>query len=63
MATEIGIGPSLFLLTTRSLIYLFLILTLLNLPVMYFYYHGNVVTEENGQKENSIFIKFSLGNL
>lgn len=63
MASQIGIGPTVFLLTTRSLIWLFVILSILNAPVLYFLYSGNYPVEGLNQAETSIFIKFSLGNL
>jgi hypothetical protein len=38
LAKELGIGPSLFLLSTKSLAYLFLILTIINIPVYIFFW-------------------------
>lgn len=38
MASQIGIGPSLYLMTTKSLACLFFLLTLINLPLMSFYF-------------------------
>jgi hypothetical protein len=40
-ALEIGVGPSLFLLSTKSLSILFTWLTILNIPLMLFYYSAN----------------------
>jgi hypothetical protein len=37
-AKELGIGATMFLLTTKSLAILFGVLTFLNIPVMAFYY-------------------------
>ena len=37
---DIGLGPSLFLLKLKSLVNLFLILTVMNLPLMWLYYSG-----------------------
>jgi hypothetical protein len=37
MAKEIGIGATMFLMTTKSLSWFFLILTIINLPLFAFY--------------------------
>ena len=43
---QLGLGPTLFLMKTKTLAYLFLFLTILNLPVMAFYYSGNKKLQE-----------------
>lgn len=39
---QVGLGPTLLLMTTKALAYLFLFLTFLNIPVYLFYYSGNL---------------------
>jgi hypothetical protein len=41
MAKQIGVGPALFLMSTRAFSWFFLFLTILNIPVMLFYGLGN----------------------
>lgn len=38
LAKELGIGPSIFLITVKKLIFLFSILTFINIPVFCFLY-------------------------
>jgi hypothetical protein len=38
---DIGLGASLYILTLKSLGMIFLVLTLLNIPALYFFYSGN----------------------
>jgi hypothetical protein len=40
LAKELGIGPTMFLLSTRAMAWLFFALTIINIPVFAFYYHG-----------------------
>lgn len=40
-AKEIGLGATLFLFTNKALFWLFLFLTIINLPLMIFYFNGN----------------------
>ena len=42
---QIGLGPTLFMMLTKSLSYFFLLMTILNLPIMWLYYSANY--EEN----------------
>lgn len=61
---QIGLGPTLMLMTTKSLSWLFFILTILNLPVYFFYYQGNVTKQENSDLSfGSYFAMLSLGNI
>jgi len=39
-AREIGIGPTLFLMTQKAFAYLFIVFFILNLPLMFFYYNA-----------------------
>ena len=58
MAKQIGIGQSLFLLSTKAYAWLFVFLTILNLPIFTFYYFGRDKSEGI-----SVFSDFSLGNV
>ena len=60
MAKQIGIGPALFLMSTKALSYFFLFLTILNIPIFIFFYSGNPNTAGSF---DSIFATFSLGNV
>lgn len=42
MAQQIGIGPQLLLMVTKSFAWLFFVLTIFNLPVFFFFFSGNV---------------------
>ncbi len=42
VAQQLGLGPTLFLMTTKSLAWLFFLLTLLNTPILIFYAQGNM---------------------
>jgi hypothetical protein len=46
LAQEIGIGASLFLMTTKAMATLFLVLTILNIPIFAFYYSGTKAASE-----------------
>lgn len=67
MQQQVGLGPTLLLMTTKALAYLFLFLTLLNIPVYLFYYSGNVSLSDNEQqsaiKFQNYFAMVSLGNI
>jgi hypothetical protein len=47
LAQEIGIGASLFLMTTKAMATLFLVLTILNIPIFAFYYSGTKAASES----------------
>jgi len=66
MAKQVGVGPALFLMSTKALSWFFLFLTILNIPVMLFYGRGN----GQGNDASSIvsspsdaFTVLSLGNV
>jgi hypothetical protein len=67
LAKELGIGPTMFLLTTRAMAWLFFALTIINIPVFAFYYHGtNTYTHKNdnsGTIFEDYFSILSLGNI
>ena len=61
---QIGLGPTLLLMVTKSLAWLFLFLTILNLPVYGFFYSGNITKNNNsGFSVTGYFSMFSLGNI
>ena len=66
MAIELGIGPTLFLLSTKAMAWFFFFLTIINLPLFYFYFNGTMV-DQNSQggspKFDDNFVKLSLGNI
>ena len=61
LAKQIGIGPTLFLMSTKALSAFFFLIAILNVPVMMFYSNGNTEIEIN--KVDSFFATFSLGNV
>lgn len=46
-ARQIGLGPTLFLMSTKAMAYLFLVLGILNLPVLFFFYSGNATQSDS----------------
>ena len=60
LSKEIGLGPSMFLMTTKSLAILFFFLSVLNIPLYFFFYTSNQGTLVHTQAD--YFHKFSLGN-
>ena len=63
MAKQIGVGPALFLMSTRALAWFFLFLTILNIPVMLFYGLGNRDSNDTQSVTESPFTVLSLGNV
>lgn len=62
LAQQIGIGPTLFLLTTRTLGYFFLFLTLVNLPILHLY-QGTNPGGAKSEVYNNIWARYSMGNI
>ena len=60
MAAQIGVGPSLFLMSTKAFAQFFLLISILYLPIFALYYYGDTGRVSN---VDSIFVKLSLGNL
>jgi hypothetical protein len=65
-AKSIGVGATLFLFTMKIMAYLFLALTIINLPLMLLYVRGNgpmaaLKSEKGGLLD--VFAKLSIGNL
>lgn len=66
MQKDIGLGPSLFLMTLKALSYLFLLLTILNLPLYFCFYAGNPLFEAEFGKLLSLpdfFSELSIGKI
>ena len=66
-AREIGIGPTLFLMTVKAFAYLFLVLTIINIPLFFFYSSGGGVATDPDEPQSTSFTDvfgiMSLGNL
>ena len=60
MAKQIGIGPTLFLMSTKALAWFFFFVTLVNIPVFMFFYNGS---QSGTSVIDSVFARFSLGNV
>ena len=63
MAKEIGIGPAVFLMSTRAFAYFFVWLTILNLPVLYYYKGDQSVYQEAGTSLTDSFQVLSLAHV
>ena len=61
-AREIGLGPTLFIMTHKALLYLFLFFFAVNFPLMFFYAKGSGKPQDD-PNFTDIFAKVSLGNL
>jgi hypothetical protein len=59
---ELGIGPSMYLLLIKGLRNLYLMLTLINIPIMYIYASGQE-TSRLAWTSDKIFGSFNHGNL
>ena len=55
-----GLGPSMFLLQVKAVTILFLILSIINIPIFVFYAASN---EATGSSMLDIFMQLSLGNI
>ena len=65
VAKEIGLGPTLFLMTQKAFMYLFLLFLILSLPLFFFYAKGNG-PKGSGTESKQItdyIAMISLGNL
>ena len=60
---DIGLGASLYILTLKSLGMIFLLLTILNIPALYFFYSGDESEFRKMEGINKYFFQFSLGNV
>jgi hypothetical protein len=63
-ANEIGLGAVLFLFTMKALFYLFLIFTIISIPLIVIFVNGSGPSDEyKGGQFTNIFGKLSLGNI
>lgn len=65
-ARELGVGSSIFLLTQKAFAWLFLVLFLLNMPLMFFYAKGSGDPALQGPQSfqfTDLFAYISLGNM
>jgi len=61
---EVGLGPTLLLMVTKSFFWLFLWLTLISLPVYAFFYSGkNARQNQSVSTYQEYFAMLSLGNI
>ena len=61
LAKEIGLGPTMFLMSSKALSVLFFFLTIINLPVYLFYYSSNDYEVQSIPID--FFPKLSIGNI
>lgn len=61
MAQKIGLGPSLFLMSTKAFAWFFLAITVLNIPVIAFFASGNQAGDFNSLPD--VFAILSMGNV
>ena len=61
MTRQVKIGPAMFLMQTKALSWFFLLLTIINLPLLGFNFWGNDKTEDF--MISKVFTKLSLGNI
>lgn len=57
LAKQLGLGPTLFLMSTKAMFWLFLFLSLIYAPILAIFYTGNAA------QSSSVFAKLSVGNL
>ena len=62
LSKEIGIGPTMFLLATKSLAWLFFFCTIINIPVFAFYFTSNPTTGDSMSIQDYLGA-LSLGNI
>ena len=60
LSKEIGLGASLFLMSSKALAYFFLLITIINIPVYYIMYSSS---EAEAHTIQDYFSKLTLGNL
>lgn len=61
MAKQLGLGPSLFLMSTKAFAWFFLIISIFNIPVLVFFGTGNAAGEFN--RLTDLFAIMSMGNV
>jgi hypothetical protein len=62
MARDLGIGPALFLMFTKSMGWFFFFISIINLPVLYFFWVGNAEGAETAATTD-MFARMTLGNI
>jgi len=62
MSQEIGVGPTMFLMSAKSLAILFFVLTIINIPC-YVFYFGSSASSANISTPQDLFNALSLGNI
>jgi hypothetical protein len=62
MSQEIGVGPTMFLMSAKSLAILFFVLTIINIPC-YIFYFGSSADSNNIKSPQDLFNALSLGNI
>ena len=62
MAADLGIGPSLFLMFTKAMGWFFFFVSIINLPVLYFFWVGNPDGAETSATTDT-FARMTLGNI
>jgi len=62
MSQEIGVGPTMFLMSAKSLAILFFVLTIINIPCYVFYY-GSSADSASIKSPQDLFNALSLGNI
>lgn len=62
MAKQLGLGPTLFLMSTKAMSWFFLFMTILNVPVMAFYLSGND-SDIKMDGVTDLFALMSMGNV
>lgn len=63
MLKDIGLGASMYLLQLKTFAYLFLILSIINIPILIIFSSGNGIKESNLSGINYILNSLSLGNI
>ena len=51
--SQLGLGTSLFMMTTKAMAWFFVVMTILNVPAMIFFYQGNTTTNEADLKSSN----------
>lgn len=63
MAKEIGLGPTMFLISAKTLAWFFVVLTILNVPTYMFFYKSNQTANCSTSDLQGCFDKLSMGSI
>jgi len=55
---DIGLGASVYLLTIKAFAFFFMILAIINIPILVIYSYGSI-----SNNDDSVFAPFNLGNI